>query len=78
MLPSPGPFWGGNMSNKVECQKHHVKRDLNVTTRKQSKIVKNRQKYSWNFTANFVSFENDSDRKRSYELWIESFFHLVN
>ena len=66
------------MVEKFECQQQDVKKDLSVTNRKNNIKTKTSQKYNWDFTVNFVSFENDNDRQRSYELWIESFFHFVN
>ena len=66
------------MSEKFECQKQGKKKNLSVSAGKYNIKTKNRQKYNWDFTVNFVSFENDKDRQRSYELWIESFFHFVN
>jgi hypothetical protein len=78
MLPAPGPFWGGNMQEKIECQQQNFEQDFNGTALKKSQKGKTRKKYNWDLTVNFVSFENDDDRQRSYELWIESFFHFVN
>ena len=77
MLPSSGPI-GEVVVEKFECQQQDVKKDLSVTNRKNYIKTKTGQKYNWDFTVNFVSFENDKDRQRSYELWIESFFHFVN
>ena len=77
MLPSSGPI-GEVVVEKCECQQQDVKKDLSVTIGKHIKKTKNGQKYNWDLTVNFVSFENENDRHRSYELWIESFFHFVN
>ena len=78
MLPAPSPFWGGSMSEKFECQKLGKKENKSVTIEKYDIKVKHKQKYNWDFTVNFVSFVSESDRQRSYELWVESFFHFVN
>ena len=78
MLPSSGPFGVVEMVRKFECQRENLRQDLNVSKRKHNIKVKTRQKYNWEFTVNFVSFENDSDRQKSYESWIESFFHYIN
>jgi len=37
--------------------------------------VKHRQSKTWTVKVNFISFENDDERQRSYELWVESFFN---
>ena len=78
MLPAPGPFWGGNMQEKVKYQQRNVNQDSVKIVRKKSTKEKTGQKHDWKFTINFVSFENDGDRQKSYELWVESFFHFVN
>jgi hypothetical protein len=59
MLPAQDPFWGGNMGKKVEKRSE----------------VKHHQSETWAVTINFISFENDDERQRSYELWVESFFN---
>jgi hypothetical protein len=78
MLPAPGPIWGGSMSEKIECQQQNFEQNLNGPALKKSQKIKTRKKYNWDLNVNFVSFENDDDRQRSYDLWIESFFHFVN
>ena len=78
MLPSSGPFGVVEMSEKFECKKQGKKKNLSVTSGKYDIKAKNGQKYNWDFTVNFVSFVCEGDRQRSYELWVESFFHLVN
>ena len=65
-------------SSKIKGKKQGTKQDLAAISRKRTAKEKSMQKYDWDFTVNFVSFENENDRQRSYELWIESFFHFVN
>jgi len=36
------------------------------------------KKFDWSVTINFIPFASDAERQRSYELWIESSFHLSN
>ena len=43
--------------------------------RKKSEQPKSKAKKSFDITINFVPFENDNERQKSYELWIESFFN---
>ena len=67
------------MSNsKIKNQKQKVKQKLAKLVGKKSTKEKTKQKYNWSITINFVPFENDSDRQKSYELWVESFFHPSN
>ena len=58
--------------------KQKVTQKLAKLVGKKSTKEKTKRKYNWSITINFVPFENDSDRQKSYELWIESFFHPSN
>lgn len=67
------------MSNsKNESQKHDVKQKLTKIVRKKLIQKKSKQKKKWNIIINLVPFENDNDRQKSYELWVESFFNRSN
>ena len=44
-------------------------------TRKSSKLKSANQ---WVLVVNYVPFENESERERSYDLWVRSFFHQEN
>jgi hypothetical protein len=46
--------------------------------REKSAKEKNKAKKGFDITINFVPFENDNDRQKSYELWVESFFNRSN
>jgi len=75
------PKSGGRvqMSNsQIENQSLKVEQKFAKIVGKKSIKEKTKQKYNWSITINFVPFENDSDRQKSYELWVESFFHPSN
>ena len=79
ILPTPDPFGGGNMSNsKSKSEKNKVRQNLTEIVRKKSAENRRKQKYEWDIIINFVPFENDNDRQKSYESWIESFFSRSN
>jgi len=66
------------MSKKIECKQQNFDQDFKGPALKKSQKGKTKKKYNWDLTVNFVPFENDDERQRSYELWVESFFHFVN
>jgi hypothetical protein len=67
------------MSNsKIKSQKQNVNQKLSKNGRKKSANEKAKQKFSWSIAINFVPFENDNIRQKSYELWVESLFHHSN
>jgi hypothetical protein len=51
-------------------EKQHVRKII----REKSEKSKSNKKKGFEITINFVSFENENDRQKSYESWIESFF----
>ncbi len=61
-----------------ENQSHSKKQEHAESIEIKSAHQKPKQKYNWSITVNYVAFENDRKRQQSYELWIESFFHLSN
>ena len=66
------------MASTFKCEHQSSEQDLSLIIRKNLKKDKDKRKYSWDLAVNFVPFVSESDRQKSYELWIESFFHLVN
>ena len=67
------------MSNsKIKSQKQSENQKLTKIGRKKSANERTKQKFNWSITINFVPFEDDDIRQKSYELWVESFFHHSN
>ena len=64
--------------SQIENQSQKVEQKFAKVFEKKSIKEKTKQKYNWSIIINFVPFENDSDRQKSYELWVESFFHSFN
>ena len=64
--------------SQIEDQSQKVEQKFAKIVEKKSIKEKNKQKYYWSIIINFVPFENESDRQKSYELWLESFFHSSN
>ena len=64
--------------SQVENQSHKVKQKFAKIVEIKSTHEKSNQKNNWSITVNFVTFENDRERQKSYELWVESFFHPSN
>jgi len=67
------------MSNSErKSEKNKVRQKLTEIVRKKPAENRRKQKYEWDITINFVPFEKDNDRQKSYESWIESFFSRSN
>jgi hypothetical protein len=64
--------------SKNKSQNPKANQKLSKIVREKSAKEKSKVKKGWDITINFVSFENDNDRQKSYELWIESFFNRAN
>jgi len=64
--------------SKNRNQNFYLKQKVMKFVRKKSEQPKSKAKKSFDITINFVPFENDNDRQKSYELWIESFFNRSN
>ena len=64
--------------SQIENQSHKVEQNFAKIVEKKIDKRKTKQKYNWNIIINLVPFENDSDHQKSYELWVESFFHSSN
>ena len=64
--------------SKNKDQNLQVKQKLMKIVRGKSAQAKSKTKKSFDITINFVPFENDNDRQKSYESWVESFFHHSN
>ena len=64
--------------SKHKSQKPNVKQKLAKIVREKSTKEKRKAKKGFDITINFVPFENDNDRHKSYELWVESFFNRSN
>ena len=39
-------------------------------------ILQKKEKNDWSVTFRFVQFESESEREKSYQMWVESLFHL--
>ena len=67
------------MSNSpIENRNQKIEQKYTKIIGKKAPKEKTKHKYNWEITINFIPFENDGDRQKSYELWVESFFHLSN
>jgi hypothetical protein len=64
--------------SKHKSQNSKVKQKLAKIVREKSVKEKSKAKKGFDITINFVPFENDNDRQKSYELWVESFFNRSN
>ena len=64
--------------SKHKSQNPKVKQKLAKIVREKSVKEKSKAKKGFDITINFVPFENDNDRQKSYELWVESFFNRSN
>lgn len=55
-------------------QGHKSKENLADSVRGRSRQKEIKQTSDWKLSINFVPFENDDVREKSYELWVESLF----
>ena len=76
----PGPHFGEDIMSKLKNKSQNLQEKQNdiKIAREKSEKSKSKTKKGFEIIINFVPFENDNDRQKSYELWVESFFNRSN